>query len=115
MTDTGQEARADMLQGLLTDREEKLAILDKEVRELRCDIEALRADHERTKAAAWDWQERAQRAEGHLRFLDSFFGRIVMPGTEERVVDLAKWEPGDLDSMICRLLAAQQEVHDEQG
>jgi len=109
MTDTGQEARADMLQGLLTDREEKLAILDKEVRELRCDIEALRADHERTKAAAWDWQERAQRAEGHLRFLDSFFGRIVMPGTEERVVDLAKWEPGDLEAMICRILTAQQE------
>ena len=96
------------------DRRAILAILDSE-----------RAEATATKGQAWDWQQRAERAEGHLRLLGSYGGCVsALLGTVDgqyAQTRVASWYPPgcnegpDLDSMICRILTAQQEDQDEQG
>ena len=73
-------------------------------------METLRERLQVTVRASADWQQRAERAEGHLRLLGSLFGTLWKSNCE----NVGHWGPGGLEACIAGILEQQQADNQQQ-
>lgn len=111
---TGTRPAVKELEAQLQEASARVEALEAEVKQW-CDVvENEQQAHERTKAAAFDYQQRAERAEGHLRLLASY-GGTIWEGDHTQWVE--QWKPASegsdgLELAIACLLEEQQDEHD---